>query len=160
MDDLSITRCYRCGERVGDTTAVCPLCKARIKRKPKSLFTEKAVWVLWLSLIANVVQFAIAEKRQIAVAARIADMSGAQTFAEACTICHRTNQRPLNSLHLTKAQWKEAIERMENYRRGVPEAKRPALLDYLVAMTSAAPGPALLDYLGTMTSAAPSPAKQ
>jgi DNA-directed RNA polymerase subunit RPC12/RpoP len=160
MDDLSLIRCYRCGEPVNDTAKACPLCGAKIKIKPKSLFTEKAVWVLWLSLVANVVQFAIAEKRQIAEAARVADMSGAQTFAEACTICHRKDHRPLNNLHLTKAQWKEAIERMEDYRRGVPEAKRPALLDYLVAITSAAPGPTLLDYWVAMTSAAPGPAKQ
>jgi hypothetical protein len=158
MDDLSIIRCYRCGEPVSDTAKTCPLCKAKIKIKPKSIFTETAVWVLCLSLVANVVQFAIAEKRQIAEAARVADLSGAQTFAEACTGCH--NSRPLNNLRLTKEQWKEAIERMANYRGRVPEAKLPGLIDYLVAKSSAAPGPTLLDYWVARTSAAPGPAKQ
>jgi DNA-directed RNA polymerase subunit RPC12/RpoP len=140
MDDLSIIRCYRCGEPVSDTDKTCPLCKAKIKIKPKSLFTETAALVLFLSLVANVVQYAIAEKRHIADAARVADMSGAQTFAEACTGCH--NSKPLNNLRLTKEQWKEAIQRMANYRGIVPEAKLPGLVDYLVAMSAATPGTA------------------
>ena len=162
MDDLSIIRCSRCGEPVRDTAKECPLCgaKIKIKIKPKSIFTESAVWVLCLSLVANVVQYAIAEKRQTAEVARVADMSGAQTFAEACNNCHRKDHRPLNNLRLTKEQWKEAIELMANYRGRVPEAKLPGLVDYLVAKSSAAPGSTLWDYLVAMTSAARGPAKQ
>jgi hypothetical protein len=140
-DDLSIIRCFRCGEQVSDTAKTCPLCMAKIRIKPKSLFTETAVWILWLSLVANIVQFAIAEKRQFAEAARVADMSGAKTFVEACKGCH-SSSKPLNNMQLTKKQWKEAIERMANYYPRVPEAKLPGLLDYLVVMSSAAPGPA------------------
>jgi hypothetical protein len=161
-----IIRCDRCRQRVSDSDKTCPLCgaKIKIKRRLRSLIANTAPLVLWLSLVANLAQYIITdlekEKHQIAEAARIADMSGAQTFVEACTICHRKDNRPLKNLHLTKEQWKEAIERMEDYRRGVAEAKRPALVDYLVAMTSAAPGPTLWDYLVAMTSAAPGPAKQ
>ena len=146
MDDLTLIRCDRCGERVSDTAETCPICgaKIKIKREPKSLLAKTAPWILWLSLVANVVQYTIAdsekEKRQTAEAARVASMSGAQTFAEACNGCH--NSRKLNNLRLTKVQWKEALERMANYEHRVPEAKLPGLLDYLVAMTSGAPGPA------------------
>jgi DNA-directed RNA polymerase subunit RPC12/RpoP len=143
MDHVEIIRCVKCGERVSDTAEACPLCGAKIKIKsePKSLLAKTAPWVLWLSLVANVVQYTIAEKRQTAEAVRVADMSGAQTFAEACKDCHNS-RKPLNNLRLTKEQWKEALERMANYRHRVPEAKLPGLLDYLVARTPAAPGPA------------------
>jgi hypothetical protein len=140
MDNLSINRCYRCGEPVSDTAKNCPLCaaKIKIKIKPKSLIIKMAPLLLCLSLFGNLVQYIIADKRQNAEAARVADMSGARTFEEACKGCH--NSKPLNNLRLTREQWKEAIERRANHRRPrVPEAEFPGLLDYLVAMTSGSP---------------------
>jgi hypothetical protein len=81
------------------------------------------------------------EKRRTAEVARLADMSGAQTFAEACRGCHNS-RKPLNNSRLTREEWKEAIERMANYRSRLPDAKLPGLLDYLVATTAAARAPA------------------
>jgi hypothetical protein len=57
---------------------------------------------------------------------------GARTFEDVCTQCHSPKRNPLDNKHLTKDQWKEAIERMAGYGAEVSKNKLPDLLDYLV----------------------------
>lgn len=61
-----------------------------------------------------------------------ADDEGATLFSEICGSCHSAKTNPLDGKHLTLAQWKEAIERMEGLGAEIPEKKVPVLLDYLV----------------------------
>ena len=57
---------------------------------------------------------------------------GAKTFKEVCSSCHTAKVRPLNSKHLTKEQWKQAVDKMIDLGVEVAKAKIPDLLDYLV----------------------------
>jgi len=57
---------------------------------------------------------------------------GAKTFKEVCSSCHTAKVRPLNNKHLTKEQWKQAVDKMIDLGVDVPKAKIPDLLDYLV----------------------------
>ncbi len=57
---------------------------------------------------------------------------GAKTFKEVCSSCHTAKVRPLNSKHLTKEQWKQAVDKMMALGVEVPKGKIPDLLDYLV----------------------------
>jgi mono/diheme cytochrome c family protein len=57
---------------------------------------------------------------------------GAKTFEEVCTQCHTPKKQPLDKQHLTRDQWKEAIERMAGYGAEVSKGKMADLLDYLV----------------------------
>ena len=57
---------------------------------------------------------------------------GAKTFKEVCSSCHTAKVRPLNSKHLTKEQWKQAVDKMIALGVEVPKGKIPDLLDYLV----------------------------
>jgi len=59
---------------------------------------------------------------------------GAAIFGEACTGCHNASSRPLDNVHLTKAQWKETVEQMASLGAEVPSGKKLELLfDYLVS---------------------------
>ncbi len=60
-----------------------------------------------------------------------AEEDGAKIFAESCSSCHTAKTRPLDDVHLTREQWKEAIDKMIPLGAEVPEKKIPALLDYL-----------------------------
>ncbi len=57
---------------------------------------------------------------------------GANTFKEVCSSCHTAKVRPLNNKHLTKDQWKQAVDKMIALGVEVPKGKIPDLLDYLV----------------------------
>ncbi len=57
---------------------------------------------------------------------------GARTFKEVCSSCHTAKVRPLNNKHLTREQWKQAIDKMVELGAEVPKGKIPDLLDYLV----------------------------
>ena len=57
---------------------------------------------------------------------------GAKTFKEVCSSCHTAKVRPLNNKHLTKEQWKQAVDKMIDLGVEVPKGKIPDLLDYLV----------------------------
>jgi cytochrome c5 len=57
---------------------------------------------------------------------------GAKVFADSCSPCHSAGSRPLDTVHLTRAQWEETIDRMIGFGADVPSKKMPALLDYLV----------------------------
>ncbi len=58
---------------------------------------------------------------------------GAKTFKEVCSSCHTAKVRPLNNKHLTREQWKQAVDKMIDLGVEVPKAKIPDLLDYLVS---------------------------
>src|SRR6266516_2334365 len=58
---------------------------------------------------------------------------GAKTFKDVCSSCHTAKVRPLNNKHLTKEQWKQAVDKMIDLGVEVPKAKIPDLLDYLVS---------------------------
>ncbi len=61
---------------------------------------------------------------------------GAKIFAEACSGCHRPKMQPLDNKHMTREQWKEAIDRMIELDRLDPKPskeKQAILLDYLVS---------------------------
>ena len=72
----------------------------------------------------------------------VAADDGAKIVADVCAQCHTPKRNPLDNLHLTKEQWKEAVERMAGYGAEVPKAKLPDLLDYLVGMNAATTDPA------------------
>ena len=57
---------------------------------------------------------------------------GAKTFKEVCSSCHTAKVRPLNNKHLTKEQWKQAVDKMVALGVEVPKEKIPDLLDHLV----------------------------
>jgi len=57
---------------------------------------------------------------------------GAKTFKEVCSSCHTAKVRPLNNKHLTREQWKQAVDKMIDLGVEVPKGKIPDLLDYLV----------------------------
>ncbi len=57
---------------------------------------------------------------------------GAKVYRESCTTCHTPQTRPLDAKRLTRAEWKDAIERMEGMGTEVPSGdKLTALLDWL-----------------------------
>jgi len=60
-----------------------------------------------------------------------AEDEGAKVYGDVCTACHSATTRPLDDVHLTRAQWKNTVTRMNGFGRAVPDAKLPALLDYL-----------------------------
>ena len=63
----------------------------------------------------------------------IASSDGATIYEEACTGCHNAGSRPLDNVHLSKAQWKESVEQMASLGAEVPSGKKlEMLLDYLV----------------------------
>lgn len=61
----------------------------------------------------------------------VAADDGAKVYADVCTPCHTTKIRPLDNTHLTKEQWKEAIDKMIDQGAEVPNRKISELLDYL-----------------------------
>lgn len=64
-------------------------------------------------------------------AARAAD-EGEKVYQESCTSCHDAKTRPLDNVRLSRAQWKDAIERMEGQGAQIPSGKKlGALLDWL-----------------------------
>ena len=69
----------------------------------------------------------------VASHATIAADEGAKTFKEVCSSCHTAKVRPLDNKHLTKEQWKQAIDRMIDMGTEVPKGKIPVLLDYLAS---------------------------
>ncbi len=56
---------------------------------------------------------------------------GAKVYTDVCLPCHTAKMRPLDNSHLTKEQWKDAIDRMIDQGVEVPKGKMPELLDYL-----------------------------
>jgi cytochrome c5 len=58
---------------------------------------------------------------------------GAKTYKEVCTQCHTAKVRPLESKHLTKDQWDQAVKKMVDLGAEVPKEQIPALLDYLAS---------------------------
>jgi cytochrome c5 len=57
---------------------------------------------------------------------------GEKVYQESCTSCHDAKTRPLDAVRLTRAQWKDAIERMEGQGAQLPSGKKlQALLDWL-----------------------------
>jgi mono/diheme cytochrome c family protein len=66
---------------------------------------------------------------------------GEKTFKEVCSQCHSAKVRPLDSKHLTKEQWNQAVIKMVDLGAEVPKEKIPALLDYLASTL----GPAGVD---------------
>jgi mono/diheme cytochrome c family protein len=61
----------------------------------------------------------------------IAADDGAKVYTDACSSCHTAKLRPLDNSHLTKEQWKDAIDRMIDEGVEVPKGKMAELLDYL-----------------------------
>lgn len=60
------------------------------------------------------------------------DEEGARVYRDSCSSCHDAKTRPLDALRKTRAQWKEAVERMESLGNDVPTGKKLSLLlDYL-----------------------------
>ena len=57
---------------------------------------------------------------------------GAKIYATVCSECHSAKKNPLDKLHLTRAEWSEALDRMLSYGAEVPKDKMPELLDYLL----------------------------
>lgn len=74
----------------------------------------------------------------------VASDGGAKVFAESCSPCHSAKIRSLENTHLTREQWKDAVDCMVDQGAEVPKAKKAELLDHLVS----AHGPA-----GTATDA-------
>ncbi len=67
---------------------------------------------------------------------------GAKVFMESCSPCHSAKTRPLDNMHLTKEQWKEAVDRMLEEGAEVPRGKMSELLDYLANTRGPSAGPA------------------
>ena len=69
----------------------------------------------------------------VGVAGRVrAEEDGAQVFKESCSGCHNAGTRPLDAVHLTRAKWKDAVEKMEGLGADVPSGKKlSTLLDWL-----------------------------
>ena len=63
--------------------------------------------------------------------ATIAGDEGAKIVEEVCSSCHTEKLRPLDKMHLTRAEWADAVERMNGYGAEVQKKKLPELLDYL-----------------------------
>ena len=58
---------------------------------------------------------------------------GEKIFQASCSTCHNAKQQPLDAVRLSRAGWKDAIERMEGSGADVPSGKKlEALLDWLV----------------------------
>ena len=62
----------------------------------------------------------------------VASDEGAQVFAESCTPCHTPSKRPLDSIRMSREQWKEIVSQMIDQGAEVPKDKMPTLLDYLL----------------------------
>jgi hypothetical protein len=62
----------------------------------------------------------------------VAADDGSKIFVDSCSGCHTAKVRPLDNLHLTRDQWKEAVERMIDQGAEVPKGRMQELLDYLV----------------------------
>jgi mono/diheme cytochrome c family protein len=59
---------------------------------------------------------------------------GEKVYRESCTSCHTSKQRPLDTVHMSREKWKDAVERMDAFGAEIPSGKKlDALLDYLVA---------------------------
>ena len=62
-----------------------------------------------------------------------AEDEGEAIYRASCTSCHDAKTRPLDAVRLTRAKWKDQIERMEGQGADVPTGKKlEALLDWLV----------------------------
>ena len=62
----------------------------------------------------------------------VAADDGEKIYATICAECHTPKKQPLDKLHLNRAEWSEAVERMVSYGAEIPKGKLPELLDYLV----------------------------
>ncbi len=62
----------------------------------------------------------------------VAADEGEKVYQDSCTSCHNAKSHPLEAVHLSRQQWKDAVERMEGMGTEVPSGKKlAALLDYL-----------------------------
>lgn len=57
-------------------------------------------------------------------AAAIPADEGVKIFTETCSPCHMPSVQPLDDKHLTREQWKEAIDRMIDLGSQVPKGKK------------------------------------
>ena len=68
---------------------------------------------------------------------------GEKVYQESCSPCHNAKSHPHDAVHLSRPQWKDAIERMEGLGTEVPSGKKlSALLDYLERTHGVDGGPA------------------
>jgi mono/diheme cytochrome c family protein len=75
----------------------------------------------------------------------VAADDGAKIFEEQCAVCHYPQKKPLDQKHMTRAEWKLAVDDMiekENVNPAPPKAKIEILLDYLVKAHGPASGAA------------------
>ncbi len=57
---------------------------------------------------------------------------GETIFQETCSTCHDAKTRPLDKVRLSRAKWKETLDKMEGQGAEIPGGKkREVLLDYL-----------------------------
>ena len=75
----------------------------------------------------------------------VAADDGAKIFEEQCAPCHYPEKKPLDQKHMTRAEWKLAVEDMiekENVNPAPPKAKIEILLDYMTKTFGVAGGAA------------------
>ena len=61
---------------------------------------------------------------------------GSKLFEERCSGCHNPNRLPLDDKHMTRAEWKENVDRMVDNGNIDPKLSKDeyaALLDWLAA---------------------------
>ncbi len=79
-----------------------------------------------------------------AIPARAADDEGAKVYQDTCVGCHSPTGLTLEEHHLSRAEWKEAVDRMAEMNRIDPPLKKDRyekLLDWLAATHGPAPSP-------------------
>jgi len=68
---------------------------------------------------------------------------GEKVYEESCSPCHNAKSHSHEAVHLSRKEWKDAIERMEGMGTEVPSGKKlSALLDYLERTHGVDDGPA------------------
>jgi len=68
---------------------------------------------------------------------------GETVYQQSCSPCHNAKSHPHDAVHLSRQQWKDAIERMEGMGTEMPSGKKlSALLDYLERTHGVDGGPA------------------